>query len=152
LELFAALLCLTTACLATALAFIIAAELKHGLVFSMTEYATLVLLLWARSMWIVSLSYFINPSSHKPREASIASVLLWPSRSCQSCRKSELVSALARRKARRLPLRSRLYTWRVALSWARAGVHDGNGGVSCDGSTALSMSRFLDSCSLLVLG
>ncbi|RLN68519.1 hypothetical protein BBJ29_003872 [Phytophthora kernoviae] len=69
--------CLTTALLATPLAFIIAAELKYGQVFPMTEYATLVFLFWALSLSIVSFSYFITPFFNKSRAASIASVLLW---------------------------------------------------------------------------
>ncbi|OWZ10744.1 ABC transporter [Phytophthora megakarya] len=69
--------CLTTAILATPLAFIIAAELKFGQVFPMTEYATLVFLFWALSLSIVSFSYFITPFFNKSRAASIASVLLW---------------------------------------------------------------------------
>ncbi|KAL4129165.1 hypothetical protein PRIC2_005176 [Phytophthora ramorum] len=68
---------LTTAILATPLAFIIAAELKYGQVFPMTEYATLVFLFWALSLSIVSFSYFITPFFNKSRAASIASVLLW---------------------------------------------------------------------------
>ncbi|ETI57358.1 hypothetical protein F443_00336, partial [Phytophthora nicotianae P1569] len=69
--------CLTTAILATPLAFAIAAELKYGQVFPMTEYATLVFLFWALSLSIVSFSYFITPFFNKSRAASIASVLLW---------------------------------------------------------------------------
>ncbi|RLN96116.1 hypothetical protein BBJ28_00025887, partial [Nothophytophthora sp. Chile5] len=69
--------CLTTAVLATPLAFVIAAELKYGQVFPMTEFATLVFLFWALSMAIVSFSYFITPFFNKSRAASIASVLLW---------------------------------------------------------------------------
>ncbi|KAK1930710.1 ABC transporter A family member 2 [Phytophthora citrophthora] len=69
--------CLTTAILATPLAFIIAAELKFGQVFPMTEYATLVFLFWSLSLSIVSFSYFITPFFSKSRAASIASVLLW---------------------------------------------------------------------------
>ncbi|KAF4321486.1 hypothetical protein JM18_003948 [Phytophthora kernoviae] len=69
--------CLTTALLATPLALIIAAELKYGQVFPMTEYATLVFLFWALSLSIVSFSYFITPFFNKSRAASIASVLLW---------------------------------------------------------------------------
>ncbi|KAI9916016.1 hypothetical protein PsorP6_007033 [Peronosclerospora sorghi] len=69
--------CLTTALLATPLALIIAAELKFGLVFPMTEYATLVFLFWALSLSIVSFSYFITPFFNKSRAASIASVLVW---------------------------------------------------------------------------
>ncbi|CAI5727256.1 unnamed protein product [Peronospora destructor] len=69
--------CLTTALLATPLTFVIAAELKFGQVFPMTEYATLVFLFWALSLSIVSFSYFITPFFNKSRAASIASVLLW---------------------------------------------------------------------------
>ncbi|ETM03509.1 hypothetical protein L917_00281, partial [Phytophthora nicotianae] len=69
--------CLTTAILATPLAFAIAAELKYGQVFPMTEFATLVFLFWALSLSIVSFSYFITPFFNKSRAASIASVLLW---------------------------------------------------------------------------
>ncbi|KAG7395061.1 hypothetical protein PHYBOEH_004258 [Phytophthora boehmeriae] len=69
--------CLTTALLATPLALIIAAELKYGQVFPMTEYATLVFLFWSLSLSIVSFSYFITPFFNKSRAASIASVLLW---------------------------------------------------------------------------
>ncbi|KAG6584634.1 ATP-binding Cassette (ABC) Superfamily [Phytophthora cinnamomi] len=69
--------CLTSAILATPLAFVIAAELKYGQVFPMTEYATLVFLFWALSLSIVSFSYFITPFFNKSRAASIASVLLW---------------------------------------------------------------------------
>ena len=57
--------CLTTALLATPLAFIIAAELKFGQVFPMTEYATLVFLFWALSLSIVSFSCFITPFFNK---------------------------------------------------------------------------------------
>ncbi|KAI9988466.1 hypothetical protein PInf_021885 [Phytophthora infestans] len=62
---------------ATPLAFAIAAELKYGQVFPMTEYATLVFLFWSLSVSIVSFSYFITPFFNKSRAASIASVLLW---------------------------------------------------------------------------
>ncbi|CAH0479941.1 unnamed protein product [Peronospora belbahrii] len=69
--------CLTTAILATPLAFVIAAELKFGQVFPMTEYATLVFLFWTLSLSIVSFCYFITPFFNKSRAASIASILLW---------------------------------------------------------------------------
>ncbi|CAI5723062.1 unnamed protein product [Hyaloperonospora brassicae] len=69
--------CLTTAILATPLAFVIAAELKFGQVFPMTTYATLVFLFWTLSLSIVSFSYCITPFFNKARAASIASVLVW---------------------------------------------------------------------------
>ncbi|GMF11425.1 unnamed protein product [Phytophthora lilii] len=69
--------CLTTAVLATPLAFAIAAELKYGNVFPTTEYATLVFLFWALSVAITAFSYFVAPFFNKSRTAAIASVLLW---------------------------------------------------------------------------
>ncbi|KAG2519334.1 hypothetical protein BBO99_00005689 [Phytophthora kernoviae] len=69
--------CLTTAVLATPLAFAISAELKYGNVFPTTEYATLVFLFWTLSVAITAFSYFIAPFFNKSRTAAIASVLLW---------------------------------------------------------------------------
>ncbi|KAG7383465.1 hypothetical protein PHYPSEUDO_003627 [Phytophthora pseudosyringae] len=69
--------CLTTAVLATPLAFAISAELKYGNVFPTTEYATLVFLFWALSVAITAFSYFVAPFFNKSRTATIASVLLW---------------------------------------------------------------------------
>ncbi|KAG7397743.1 hypothetical protein PHYBOEH_000282 [Phytophthora boehmeriae] len=69
--------CLTTAVLATPLAFAISAELKYGNVFPTTEYATLVFLFWSLSVAITAFSYFIAPFFNKSRTAAIASVLLW---------------------------------------------------------------------------
>ncbi|KAK1943637.1 ABC transporter A family member 5 [Phytophthora citrophthora] len=69
--------CLTTAVLATPLAFAISAELKYGNVFPTTEYATLVFLFWSLSVAITAFSYFVAPFFNKSRTAAIASVLLW---------------------------------------------------------------------------
>ncbi|ETP35909.1 hypothetical protein F442_16025 [Phytophthora nicotianae P10297] len=69
--------CLTTAVLATPLAFAIAAVLKYGNVFPTTEYATLVFLFWTLSVAITAFSYFVAPFFNKSRTAAIASVLLW---------------------------------------------------------------------------
>lgn len=68
---------LTTAVLATPLAFAIAAELKYGNVFPTTEYATLVFLFWSLSVAITAFSYSITPFFNQSRSAAIASVLLW---------------------------------------------------------------------------
>ncbi|KAI9984335.1 hypothetical protein PInf_005683 [Phytophthora infestans] len=69
--------CLTTAVLATPLAFTIAAVLKYGNVFPTAEYATLVFLFWALSVAITAFAYFVAPFFNKSRTAAIASVLLW---------------------------------------------------------------------------
>ncbi|TYZ62891.1 hypothetical protein PybrP1_006990 [[Pythium] brassicae (nom. inval.)] len=76
----ATLLCswlVTSAVLATPLAFAVAAELKFGRVFPTAEFATLVFLFWALSLAIAAFSYFVAPFFNKSRTASVASVLLW---------------------------------------------------------------------------